>query len=59
MSHPPSEHEWVKPPAGTASSRDLICKRCGAKQSTAEGTHCDQEDREIVIATTHDYDPLA
>lgn len=61
MSHQPNNlpHEWVKPPAGMASGKDRICARCGIKRSVGESTPCDREDRDIVIDTTHEYDPIA
>ncbi len=59
MSRQPSDHKWAKPPAGTASSRDEVCERCGLKKSQAEGLNCDGPDRDIVMETVHEYDPLA
>lgn len=61
MSRLPSEnlpHNWLKPPAGTASSGDKICSRCGVKRSTSGDTACDGADRDITIETVHEYDPL-
>ena len=60
MSHQPNNlpHDWVKPPAGTASSRDEVCAKCGSKRSVAERDPCVGPDRDVVLETTHEYDPL-
>lgn len=54
-------HVWVSPPPGSGSSRNPICKKCGARKSVANLTpddNCEGASRDVVIETTHDYDPL-
>ena len=51
-----ARHRWGNPLPGQGS--EPICEACGARKSAA-GAGCPGASREVVIETTHDYDPLA
>ena len=51
---PQQPHDYRQPPPGTASSRDMVCSKCGAKRSVAGMTECPGVHRESVIETVHD-----